>query len=935
MTQNSILTKIVRITAYVLGILVLLVCLFIFFISIPYGKKVVKNQVQSYLQKKLNTKVEIGAVDYALPKWIEIKNVYIQDQNKDTLLYGEQLNVDVDMFKLLRGNTDIKKVVFKNILINITRKEADTSFNFQFVMNAFTGNKPTTVVNPDTAALKLTLDRLVFDNVGLRFKDDYGGSSFVTRIKNLDATINKFQPDRLQFAIDDFYADSVSFFMSTTKAPLIDTSKKIYRDSIKEAGYDLFISANKFNLREVAVTIDNKFSQLFYANDVKHLGLTDGVFDMNKSYAGADQLLLDSSSIQFTSPKKTIDKSDTSATAPWIIKVNTASLQNNKVQYDDVNLPKAGGLDFGHFNAAGVKANINNFLYSVDSTTALINQFTFKDKSGFQLDSTHVNFLFTDTVLALKEMYIRTPQTLLQNAFEIRYDSVAGMSRYPQNSTVQATLRNSVIAFNDLYLLMPSLRTSFPPAQFRNNIVRFNTELRGSLKQLYLPYLQMTGLSGSTVNARGTLFNLTDPLRFSYDLVILNANIKKADLLKFVPAENQIAFKDFPALLNFSGHIKGDRNTLNGDVNARGNGVAFQGRIGLKNISDPLRIEYDIALQNGTVGKSFIMGFIPPGKLPPNINLPERITASGLIKGDKNNLVANARLNTSYGAATVKGYIHNMQNPLAAVYDLYITTNSFHLGKFLSDTMLGTATMRATLKGRGFDYKTMNSVIKADIDQIVYNKYNYHNAYINSNFKNGQIAAEGNIKDSSLRMNFSGDFNVKGEYPTVNAFIRIDTAQLKKLNLYDSTLNLSLTANINALNLRPRNLNASFLLDSIKVQMNKDYFALDTVSLIATSQNGIDNINLLSDFADVQVTGAFDYDKIGNELIQYIDHYYNITNTPNPANVTNQQVSIVGTIKPHPVITTFVPGLQSFEAIPFSGSYSSALTDSALNFSVD
>src|SRR6476661_6430715 len=137
MAQNSILFKAGRIVLYIIGIILLLVCAFIFFISIPYGKKVVKNRVQSYLQKKLKTKVEIGAVDYALPEWIEIKNVYIEDQDKDTLLYGEQLNAHVNMFKLLRGNTDISKLVFKNILINIKRKQQDTTFNFQFVMDAF------------------------------------------------------------------------------------------------------------------------------------------------------------------------------------------------------------------------------------------------------------------------------------------------------------------------------------------------------------------------------------------------------------------------------------------------------------------------------------------------------------------------------------------------------------------------------------------------------------------------------------------------------------------------------------------------------------------------------------------------------------------------------------------------------------------------------
>ncbi|MEJ7625485.1 MAG: translocation/assembly module TamB domain-containing protein [Ferruginibacter sp.] len=933
MAQNTILKKSLRIFLYIIGVVLLLVCAVIFFISVPFGKRVVKNQVQSYLQSKLKTKVEIGAVDYALPKWIEIKNVFIQDQNKDTLLYGEQLNVDVDMFKLIRGNTEIKKIVFKNILINITRKESDTAFNFQFVMNAFTGNKPTAKVNPDTAELKLTLDRLVFNNVGLRFKDDYAGNSFVTRIKNLDATLNKFQPDRLRFGIDDFYADSVSFFMNSIKAPKVDSSKEQFKDSIKKEGYDLFITANNFNVREVFVTVDNKYNGMYYANDVKHLGLNTVVYDVQRSYATANTLILDSSFIQFTSPKIINEKDkDTSATVPWLIKAGEVSLKNNKFRYDDSNAPKAGGLDFAHLDAEGIRANIGSFIFSVDSTAAMVNQLSFKDKSGFTLDSGHVRFLFTDTVISAKELYLRTPQTLLQNSLEIRYDSVAGIKKYPANSTVSALLNNSTIAFNDLYLLMPSLTKTFPPAQFRNNTIRFNTELRGSLKQLYLPYLQLKGLSGSTINARGTLFNLTDPERFSYDLYILNSRIRKEDLLKFVPAENQLAFKDLPSVLDFSGHLTGDKNNLNGDVNARGDGIAFQGRIGLRNISDPLRIQYDLAITNGSIGRGFIMGFIPPGSLPPNINLPERINASGLIKGDKNNLTLNAKLNTSYGGATVKGFIRNMKDPQRALYDLFITTNSFHLGKLLSDTSLGVATLNATAKGRGFDYKTMQSGIKANISQLVYNKYNYRNADIISNFNNGRISGEGNIKDSSIRLNFTGEMDVRGEYPALNAFVRVDTVQLKRLNLYDSTLNLSLTANIRSNNLRPRNMDASAIIDSIKIQMNNDYYSLDTVSLIATSQNGIDDINLASDFADININGAFDYDKIGPELLQYIDHYYSIVEKPSTVTAGNQQVSAKGTIRSHPLVKGLVPGLEDYADIDFTGSYSSALADSALNF---
>ena len=95
------LKKAGKIVLYILGSVFLLLCLLFLFINLPVGKRIVKNQVQSYLVDKLKTKLVIGSIDYSLPKWIEINNIYIEDQKKDTLVYGERIAVDINMFKLI------------------------------------------------------------------------------------------------------------------------------------------------------------------------------------------------------------------------------------------------------------------------------------------------------------------------------------------------------------------------------------------------------------------------------------------------------------------------------------------------------------------------------------------------------------------------------------------------------------------------------------------------------------------------------------------------------------------------------------------------------------------------------------------------------------------------------------------------------------------
>ncbi|MDB5202265.1 MAG: hypothetical protein JWQ27_1674 [Ferruginibacter sp.] len=936
MTNNKqIFRKIWRVFLYLLlGVFTILLLAFAF-IYTNAGKRVVRNRVQSYLENKLHTKVSIGAVDYSLPQWLEIKRVYIEDQQHDTLIYGEELSADLNMIKLLSGNTDIQKLYFKNILINVHRPETDTTFNYEFIVNAFAGNKSTTAI-PDTAALKLTLDRLIFDNVALRFKDEYGGSNFIARIKGLDATLNKFQPDRSNFGINDFAANEIDFFMNTYKESVLDSIIAVTPDTIAaKKTYGLYITAGHFNVKKVNVTVDNKVSGLYYANRVTKLGLSNVLFNLDQSIAIADSLVLDSSFVQFKQPKKRneISAIDTTVAPPWLIQVKQLNIGSSQLQYDDANKPAAGGLDFAHFNASNLNVNIHNFIYSADSTAAQVSQFSFADASGFQLDSTHLNFLFTDTILSAKELYVKTPHTLLQDAIEIRYDSLSAMTLHPQNSLVSANFSKSVIAFNDLYLLMPSLKKTFAPASFANNTISFNTELRGNLQRLYLPYLQLSGLSGSSITGRGTLYNLTDPNRLAYDLYIDKSIITKKDLLKFVPAANQEALAKLPAIFNLSGHFTGDKNNLVADVNTSAKDISFNGRIALNNISNPAALKYDLAVKNAIFDRNFILGFVPAGSLPPQIELPQKISASGKFKGSVNDFVADLKLNGSYGPATVKGFMRNMKNPEAAVYDLYITTPGFNIGRLLKqDTVLGMVSGNFKAKGTGFNYKTMRSAITADIAALQFNKYNYHNARLDADFNRGLISSEGQIKDSSLRLIYNLTANVRDQYPTIDAMIDVDTAQLQKLHLYNDTLNFSTKANIKSNSTRPRSLDINALLDNTKLQLSSGKYVLDTVSLVATSLNGVDDINFRAPFAQVHANGAFDYDKVGPSILQYINNYYSLTKTKHVANIPDQQMTIDGLIKYSPIVTGIIPGLECYDDISFRGNYRSADTDSALSF---
>lgn len=916
-----------------------LVALLLIFINTGWGKKTVRNQVVSYLEKHLKTKVSIGSIDYSLPQWIELNNIYVEDQKKDTLLFGERLKVNISMFKLLRGNTDIQKVDLKNIFINIKRPETDSVFNYEFIVNAFTGNKPSTA-NKDTAEMKITLDEIILNKVHFKMDDQFAGNSFAASINELNATFKKFQPDRLNFGIDQFAADGVNFKMRTTKAAVPDSTVVVITDSAKnEPTYGLYINAGRFAIKNAIVDIEDIVSGMIYKNDVRQIKLTQVLFNMEQSIATADSLLLDTGIVQFKTAiaLKEIAKPaitpDTTA-APWLIRANRININSIAARYDDSNQPAKEGFDAAHINAKNINANINSFLFSADTSRGYVSQLSFEDKSGLRLDTTHANVLFTDKALLADELYVKTRSSILQNAVSLTYDSLAGIMTHPQNSLLKATLINSTIAFNDLYVLLPSLKTSFKPEQFANKNVHFNTELRGNLQRVYLPFLRINGLDGSSLSARGTLYNLTDAKKFSYDLYIDQSRILKSDLLKFVPPENQAQLAQLPDVINLKGRFNGSANTITADISTATPDLSFNGRVNLSNLQDPAKLQYDLSINSASVGKKTIMGFIPEGKLPSNIQIPDRINASGKFKGTANGFDADMKLNTSLGNMTVKGYLQNFSDPAKARYDIAMGTAGFNLGKFISqDSILGSISGNFKAKGTGFDLKTMNSRILANINALQYNNYTYRNADIDALLNNGLINSTGSINDSNLVVQYELAANTQTQYPSLVGFIDVDTARMQAMNLMTDTLNFSLYADLDAKNTTPGALDVMAVIDSIRLQTAEGSFVLDTVSLAGMSENGADDIRLEAPFAFIHARGAFDYDKVGQSMINYINNYYPIAPQQADQVTKEQQVAFEASIADHPLVKAFVPGLVQYDSIKLKGNYASADADSALNLS--
>src|SRR5690606_33489486 len=135
--RRTLLSKLLRIFAWILGSVIFLIIVVLLLIQLPAVQNFGRKKAVTFLEGKLKTKVEIGKLDIKFPTDVSLQKVVVEDQSQDTLLYGKEIRVNLKMLQLLRSNVEIEEIYLDGIVGKIKRLPPDSVFNFQFIVDAF------------------------------------------------------------------------------------------------------------------------------------------------------------------------------------------------------------------------------------------------------------------------------------------------------------------------------------------------------------------------------------------------------------------------------------------------------------------------------------------------------------------------------------------------------------------------------------------------------------------------------------------------------------------------------------------------------------------------------------------------------------------------------------------------------------------------------
>ena len=559
-------------TVIVLGIFLLVFIL----IQLPPVQNGIRKETVSFLQDKLKTKVVIGKLSISFPSKIVLENVLFEDQRKVTLLSGKRLAVNISLMKLLDNQLQIRHIELDSVRTNIYRRNEDSSFNFQYIVDAFA--TPTQPVDTTAAPMSVDLDRIDFYNVGGNFMDAHTGNDLDFVVKRFSTRVTRFLPDSMQYAIPTLFVDGLSGKMRQYK-PLVAV---VESQAQVEAKSDQPLTA-KLDLG----TVDLNNISFSYNNDISSVATS---FNVGEMFAEVQSINLQSLEVNLTElalkNSRSVIKLGRSTEAkkvavqagkeveaqvnnPWKVKVSEVDFENNDFKLDNDNEPiQRVGFDYAHFDLKDITLKASALEFTPVAFKGNVDQMAFADeKSKFLLKQLQANFIYDDKQISIEDLLLETDKTVLRDRAVLRFPSLASISKNPGEMQIDAKLDRTNISVKDLITWVPSFVEVPAFSQNQHAVFYVNTEVSGYLKNLFLPYLQFRGFSGTNIDAKGRIVGLPDAQNAVYDLTINKLVTNKKDINALLPKGTLPPNINLPNSINMSGSVNGSMAQLSSRFN--------------------------------------------------------------------------------------------------------------------------------------------------------------------------------------------------------------------------------------------------------------------------------------------------------------------------------------------------------------------------------
>lgn len=624
------------------------------------GQNFVVDKITNSLSSTLNTKVAIGQVRFKFFKSIEIENIFIADQEQDTLAALDQLSASIGLFSLLNQTIRLDNIQAKGLTAKLHNTPANSTFNYQFILDAFANPNTSTELVDTTSGATWTigLGTAQIEQIQFSFQDSVQHQYLSTFIQEVNLDINHLDLAQQTLDVQALAITKPIINFETQVAPTsIDTSRNAPAILFPYTGWQLKATDLMLEMADLRYWINNRPvpKDIFDATHlhVKNLDLNLSDFHWDASLLQADLdrlnfqersgLSLDKMQTKFSLTPEKIALSE--------LQINTAysTIQNTT----QLNLKNWNGLsDF--LNEVTLETQFSDSRLAIED----LNFFLPYIPQEYRINKP----IFLNGKIFTKNQEVRLSELQLEMGNIL---TLHASSTFKNITNLEQLTAN--IAINQLKLDYPQLRKALPvlnlPLQADSlGIINFSGGFVGNLKNIDLQNLILSTSTNTLLKANGRINNFNNVHQLSYDLQIDSLQSRAEDIAYFTStplASGLYELQDF----FYKGTLRGDLY----DIKSKGLLNTAIGQL-QTNIAVDFNQDYSNAVYDGFIGLSdFDLGtFLGDTTTFGKVSLDATVKGSGISRDSLQTTLA-AQVNTigllgyQYDSINIDGRIEQLK----------------------------------------------------------------------------------------------------------------------------------------------------------------------------------------------------------------------------------------------------------------------------------
>jgi len=543
--------KILRLIGKSILVLLTLFIILVVIIRTPWAQNLIVSKITDYVSSKTNTKVEVERVFITFSGNIMVEGIYLEDKQGDTLLYSQEIQMDLPIYPLLvKNELSIDDVDVKNLVVNIRRGTDAESFNFAFLIDAFASSDTTSVSEP----MSISLGDFQFTDWKVRYNDAYLGTKINVDLGELEIEISKFNLEEMHFGVDDFVLKNSQLYYEQTHAP--PTSDDTSTSTPPK------ISIDGIQLEEVNLVYNSDPDGIRTQLKLSEFDLTELAVDVSKNSFKTDEMALKNSTIvlSLNQANDTVKNPEQNTAFEWPqleLQANQLDLESNTLRFtrngakqnDSIFNPNAFTINELTFKA-------DDLNYAPSDLGIELEAFSFRESSGIGLKQLGFGAFITDNKAVISNLALRLNQSSLNANADIRYESLDLAMNNPENSSLQLVLSQLSLNPSDFLRFSPELQKNTSLNTLSKNPITGYVRASGNLQKVDDFESELRWGPSTSLKLEGSLFNVTQMETLSYDLDNLDVRSSKESLQQFLPSDS-LSIK-IPETIALTGTLKGD-----------------------------------------------------------------------------------------------------------------------------------------------------------------------------------------------------------------------------------------------------------------------------------------------------------------------------------------------------------------------------------------